>query len=76
MMKTMVRHVNYLQPMEVLSGADLHLQPVEGTPHWSRWMPEGGCDPVGSLRWSSLLPGPAELWREEPMVVHICWQGL
>jgi len=49
-MKTMVRQAVPLQSMEVHSGADLHLQPVEGTPRWSRWMPEEGCDPVGSLR--------------------------
>jgi len=50
--KTMVRQVVPLQPTEVHGGADLHLQPVEGTPRWSRGMPEGGCDPMGSPRWS------------------------
>jgi len=44
----MVRQAVPPQPMEVHGGADLHLQPVEGTPHWSRGMPEGGCDPMGS----------------------------
>jgi len=44
----MVRQVVPLQPMEVHGGADIHLQPVEGTPCWSRWVPEGDCDPVGS----------------------------
>jgi len=29
-------------------------------------MPEESCDPVGSPCWSSLLPGPADPWREEP----------
>jgi len=47
-MKTMVRQVVPLQSMEVHGGADIHLQPVEGTPRQSRWMPEGGCDPMGS----------------------------
>ncbi|GAB0195074.1 hypothetical protein GRJ2_001972700 [Grus japonensis] len=28
--------------------------------------PEGGCDPVGSLRWRKLLAGPVDAWREEP----------
>ncbi|GAB0179597.1 cAMP-dependent protein kinase inhibitor alpha [Grus japonensis] len=28
--------------------------------------PEGGCDPVGSPRWSRLLAGPMDPWREEP----------
>jgi len=47
-MKTMVRQVVPLQPMEVHAGEDLHLQPTEGTPCCSRGMPEGGCDPVGA----------------------------
>jgi len=48
-MKTMGRQAVPLQPMEVYNGADIHLQLVEGTPRQSRWMPEGSCDPVGSL---------------------------
>jgi len=35
-MKIMVRQVVSLQSMEVDGGADIHLWPVEGTPHWSR----------------------------------------
>ena len=27
-------------------------------------MPEGRCDPVGSLCWSRLLAGPVDPWRE------------
>jgi len=49
MMKTMVRQVVPLQPMEVHGGADLHLQTVEGTPSQSTWMPEGRCDSRFSL---------------------------
>jgi len=75
-MKTMVRQVVPLQPMEVHGGADFHLQPVEGTPCRSRWMPEGGCDPMGSPRWNRLLPGPADPWREEPTLEQVCWQSL
>ena len=75
-LKTMARQVVPLQPMEVHSEADLHLQPVEGIPHWSRGMPEGRCDPVGSPRWSRLLPGPADPWREKPTPEQVCWQGL
>jgi len=48
---------------------------MEGTPSRSRWMPEGSCDPVGSLCWSRLLPGPAEPWREDPTPEQVCWQG-
>jgi len=75
-MKNMVRQLVPLQPMEVHGGADIHLQPVEGTPHWIRWMPEKSCDPVGSPHCSRLLPGPADLWREKPTLEQICWQGL
>jgi len=35
-MKTMVRQVVPLQSMEFHGGADIHLQPVEGTPRRSR----------------------------------------
>ncbi|GAB0208773.1 proline-rich protein 22-like [Grus japonensis] len=28
--------------------------------------PEGGCGPVGSPRWSKLLAGAVDQWREEP----------
>jgi len=44
----MMRQVAPLQSTEVHNGADIHLYPVEGTPGRSRWIPEGGCDPVGS----------------------------
>jgi len=64
-----------LQSMEVHCGADIHLQPVEGTPCRSRWMPEGDCDPHGEPTLSRLLSGPADLWREEPMLEQVCWQG-
>lgn len=33
--------------------------------HWSRTIPKGGLDPVGSLCWSRILAGPMEPWREE-----------
>jgi len=39
-------------------------------------MPEGSCDPVGSLHWSRLLPRPADLWREESMPEQVCCLGL
>jgi len=74
-MKTMVRQAVPLQPMEVHGGADIHLQPVEGTPRQSRWMPEGSCDPMERPCWSRLLAGPADPWREEPTLEQVCWQG-
>jgi len=39
-------------------------------------MPEGCCDPVGTPCSSRLLPGPADLWREEPTPEQVSWQGL
>jgi len=70
-----------LQPMEqtmVRQGVPLQISTCTPwrTPWWSRWMPEGGCDPMGSSCWSRLLEGPAEQWREEPMLEQACWQGL
>ncbi|GAB0208755.1 AN1-type zinc finger protein 5-like [Grus japonensis] len=65
-MKTMVRQAVPLQPMEDDGGADIHLQPVEDLTPEQVEKPKGGCDPVGSLRWSKLLAGPVDLWRKEP----------
>ncbi|GAB0208290.1 mitochondrial enolase superfamily member 1 [Grus japonensis] len=53
--------------MEVNGGADIHLQSVEDPTPEQVEAPEGGCGPVGSLRWSRLLEGPVDPWREEPM---------
>ncbi|XP_049650093.1 AN1-type zinc finger protein 5-like isoform X1 [Accipiter gentilis] len=47
MVKTMVRQVILLQPMEVNGGADIHLQPVEDPMVEQVDAPEGGCDPHG-----------------------------
>ncbi|GAB0176617.1 anoctamin-4 [Grus japonensis] len=58
--KTIVRQAVPLQPMEVHSGADIHLQPVEDPMLEQVEAPEGDCDPVGSLCWSRLLAGPVE----------------
>jgi len=71
MMKTMVRQVAPLQSMEVHGGADIHLSSVKGTPHWSKWMPEGGSDPVGRPHWCRLLSGPADPWRLEAMLEQV-----
>ncbi|KAK4806844.1 LOW QUALITY PROTEIN: hypothetical protein QYF61_012565 [Mycteria americana] len=60
--KTMVKQVVPLQPMEVHSGGDIHLQPVEDPTLEQVDAPEGGCDPMGSLYWSRLLAGPVTLW--------------
>jgi len=48
--KSTVRQVVSLKPMKVHCGAEIHLQPVEGTPRQSRWMPEGSCDPLQEPR--------------------------
>ncbi|GAB0177996.1 AN1-type zinc finger protein 5-like [Grus japonensis] len=61
LVKTMVRQAVPLQPMEDDGGADIHLQPVENPTPEQVDAPEGGCDPVGSPRWSRLLAGPVAL---------------
>ncbi|GAB0186597.1 EH domain-containing protein 4 [Grus japonensis] len=38
--------------------------------------PEGGCDPVGSPRWSKFLAGPVDLWREDPTLEQFAPEGL
>ncbi|KAK4829932.1 hypothetical protein QYF61_007655 [Mycteria americana] len=65
--KTMVRQAVPLQPMEVNSGADIHLQPVEDLTPEQMDVPERCCDSVESLHWSGLLTGPVDPWREKPM---------
>ena len=74
--KTMVRQAVPLQPMKVHSGADIHLQPVEDPTPEQVDAPKGGCDPVGTLRWSRLLAGPVDLWREEPTLEQVFWWDL
>ena len=74
--KTMVRQAVPLQPMEVRGGADIHLQPMEDPMPEQVDVPKGGCDPVGSPRWSRLLAGPVAPWREEPTAEQVCWQDL
>ncbi|GAB0207253.1 hypothetical protein GRJ2_003190900 [Grus japonensis] len=60
----MVRQAVPLQPMEVDGGTDIHLQPVEDPKLEQVETPEGGCDPMGRPRWSKLLAGPVDPWRE------------
>ncbi|KAK4829093.1 hypothetical protein QYF61_002044 [Mycteria americana] len=55
-MKTMVRQVVPLQPMEVHGGADIHLQPMEDP------MPKT-CGPAEDPRWSSLFLKDCTLWK-------------
>ncbi|KAJ7403695.1 hypothetical protein WISP_149402 [Willisornis vidua] len=71
----MVRQAITLQPMEVHSGANVHrgADILWRSPHCSRGMPEGDCDPLGSLCWNRLLEGPVASWREEPMLEQVCW---
>ncbi|GAB0190249.1 hypothetical protein GRJ2_001490200 [Grus japonensis] len=74
--KTMERQAVPLQPMEDDGGADIHLQPMEDPTLEQVDAPEGGCGPVGSPRWSKLLVGPVDPWREEPTPGQVCWQDL
>jgi len=63
-----------LQTMDVHDGADMHLQPVEDPMLEQVDVPKGGCDPMRSLCWSTLLAGPVDSWREEPMLEQVSWQ--
>ena len=62
MVKTIVTQA---VPMGVYGGADSHLQPMEDPMPEQVDVPEGGCDPVGSLCWHRLLAGPVDPWREK-----------
>jgi len=75
MEKTMVRQTVLLQPVEFPVEQIYTCSPGR-TPHQSRWMPKGGCDPMGSPCCSKLLPEPLDPWREEPMLEQVCWQDL
>ncbi|GAB0185838.1 AN1-type zinc finger protein 5-like [Grus japonensis] len=76
MEKTMVRQAVPLQPMEVDGGAEIPLQPMEDPTLEQVEVPEGGCDPMGSLHWSRLLAGPMDPWKEVPMLEQVYWQDL
>ncbi|GAB0178671.1 AN1-type zinc finger protein 5-like [Grus japonensis] len=67
MEKTTVRQAVPLQPLEVCSGADIYLQPMEDPTLEEVDASKGDYDPMASLCWSRLLAGPVALWREEPM---------
>ena len=78
MVKTLVRQVVPL-PMEVHGRADIHLQPVEAPTPEQVDTSEGGCDPVGSPHWSSVLLKDCTPWKG-PMLeqfVKNCtpWEG-
>jgi len=64
-----------LQPMEQTMVRQAVPLQFKETPCWSRGMPEGGCHPMGSPRWSRLLAGPGDPWREEHTLEQVCWQG-
>ncbi|GAB0185548.1 AN1-type zinc finger protein 5-like [Grus japonensis] len=72
----MVRQAVLLQPMEDDGGGGFHLQPMEDPTLEKVDAPKGNCDPVGSLRWSRLLAGPVDPWRQEPTPEQVCWQDL
>jgi len=74
-MKTMLRQAVPLQSMEVHAGADLHLQPIKDPTPKQMGVPKGDCDPMESPHWSRRLPRPVALWREEPTLEQVCWQG-
>jgi len=68
----MVRQAMPLKPMEVHSGADLHLQPRQDPTTEQGDASEGGCDPVGNLCWSRLLAGPVDHLMERIHSGAVC----
>ncbi|PKU30097.1 hypothetical protein llap_19599 [Limosa lapponica baueri] len=72
----MVRQAVPLQPIEVKSGADIHLQSAEDPTSEPVNVSKGGCDLMEIPHWSKLLAGPGILWREEPKMEQLCWQDL
>ncbi|KAK4830527.1 hypothetical protein QYF61_011506 [Mycteria americana] len=77
--KTMVRQGVALQPMEVHGRADIHLQPVEDPMPEQVDVPEGGCDHMESLGWSSLFLKDCTPWKGPTLeqFVKNCslWEG-
>jgi len=71
MMKTMLRQAVPLQPMEVHSGSDIYLQPMEDPTPEQVDASKEGCDPMESPHWSRLLAGPVDSWRER----SLGWSG-
>jgi len=74
--KTMVRQAVALQNMEFHSRADIHLQSKEDPTLEQVDVSVEGCAPTGSPHWNRLQARPVVLWREEPMLEQVCWQGL
>ncbi|PKU39611.1 hypothetical protein llap_10086 [Limosa lapponica baueri] len=73
MVKTMVRQAGPLQPMEINSGKDIHLQPMEDPTPEQVDTPEGGCVSMEIPCWSRLVAEPVVLWKEVPILdqLHI-----
>ncbi|PKU46692.1 hypothetical protein llap_3009 [Limosa lapponica baueri] len=65
-MKTMVRQAVPLQPMEVNSGAVIHLQSVEDPMLEQMDEPEEGRNPVGSMHRSRHLAEPVTYGERIP----------
>ncbi|PKU37725.1 hypothetical protein llap_11970 [Limosa lapponica baueri] len=74
--KTMVRQAVPLQPLEVNSEAEVHLQPVEHPTPEQVDVNKGDCDPVENPHWNRLLTGSEDSWREQPMLDQVCLQDL
>lgn len=53
--KTVVRQ---LFPCSLWRSTVEQRSPWSSAPCWSRWIPEGGCDPVGNPCWNRVLSGP------------------
>ncbi|GAB0179875.1 AN1-type zinc finger protein 5-like [Grus japonensis] len=76
----MVRQAVPLLPMEVDSGADIHLQAVVKTMVKQVDAPKGDCDPMGSPRWSRFAGRTCDPMgdpRWSSLVLKVCtpWKG-
>lgn len=63
-----------LQPMEIHVGTEIHLQPM--VDYRLERLPDGGCDPLGSLHWNRLLTESVVPCREEPPLDQVFWHDL
>ncbi|KAK4830792.1 hypothetical protein QYF61_013625, partial [Mycteria americana] len=75
MVKTMGRKVVPVQPMEVIGGADIHLQPVEDPTLKQADMPWRKLQPVENPCQRRLLAGTVAP-GEEPTLEKVFWQDL
>lgn len=63
LVKTVMKEIVSLQPVEVNGGVDIHLQPMEDT---TLEQVNARRMPMGSPHWSRLQAVPVAMWKEDP----------